>query len=131
MALTAEEILNAQDAQVIPLDVPEWGGSIFIRTMSGKERDRIEIMFDNMQDKKNGGIKIKAWRAEFASLVIADESGKRIFTDGQAVALGDKNGGVLDRIADAGMAHNKLDAASIEETEKNSESDQSEESGSD
>ena len=119
MALTATEILNAQDAQVIPLEVPEWNGSVFIRTLTGAERDRLEIMFKNMGGGSGDGATVKSWRAEFASLVISDESGNRIFDDKQIEELAKKNGKVLDRITDAGLNHNGLTEGAIEEAEKN------------
>ena len=130
MALTATEILNAQDAQVIPLDVPEWKGSVFIRTVNGEERDRMETIFVALSGSLDNGHEMKPWKSEVASLMISDEAGNRIFTDADIEKIGKKNWKAIDRIVDAGMDHNGLTEAALEEAEKNSESDQSDDSGS-
>ena len=39
MALTADQILAADDMGLKEVAVPEWGGSVFIRVMTVGERD--------------------------------------------------------------------------------------------
>lgn len=40
--LTREAILSADDLPAETVDVPEWGGKVRIRTMTGSERDAFE-----------------------------------------------------------------------------------------
>ena len=42
MLLTKDAILQAQDSKLEKLEVPEWGGHVFIKSMSGTERDNFE-----------------------------------------------------------------------------------------
>lgn len=40
--LSRDQILAIDDYQLIPVDVPEWGGKVYIRTLTAGERDEIE-----------------------------------------------------------------------------------------
>lgn len=55
-------------------------------------------------------------------LCACDESGTRIFTEKDVVALQDKNGAVVERIIAAAMSLNKMDITPVALAEKNSES---------
>ena len=120
-----EDILSVRDGKTEELDVPEWNRKVWIRTLSGSERDAVENLI--YQGNKKGGL--KNVRAEFAVRCLCDQDGKRIFTDGDAAQLGTKNGGALDRIFEAARRLNKLDQKDVEDLEKNSGSDPSGNSG--
>ena len=124
MALTKKDILKADDIQKEMVNVPEWGGDIYLRTMSGLERDAFEqsIVKDKVTNLRN-------IRARFCALVICDEDGKRLFTDADVVELGRKSSLVLSRIFDVGQSLNGFTNADVEELAKNSESGQSDDSG--
>lgn len=127
MALTKDEILNSDDRKVEEIAVPEWGGKVYIRTLKGKERDNYEASLSVVNGKvMNAG----NFRARFAVLVLCDEDGKRLFTDSQAMALGDKSAKPIDRIWDAGRKFNSMDDEDIGVLEGNSDSGQSDDSGS-
>ena len=40
--LTRNEILAVDDLQTQKVDVPEWGGSVYVRGLTGSERDALE-----------------------------------------------------------------------------------------
>jgi len=124
MALTKKDILKADDIQKEMVNVPEWGGDIYLRTMSGLERDAFEQSI--VKDKVTNLTNI---RARFCALVICDEDGKRLFTDADVVELGRKSSLVLSRIFDVGQSLNGFTNADVEELAKNSESGQSDDSG--
>ena len=42
MALSKDAILAAKDTDVHEVDVPEWGGSILLRSMTGAQRNNYE-----------------------------------------------------------------------------------------
>lgn len=127
MTLDREQILNADDLQLQELDVPEWGGSVFIRTLSGAERDMFEADFLKHKDE---GMAPNA-RAKFAVLVLCDAEGTRLFQDADAAQLGQKSGAALSRIFTAAMEANYMTEEDIEELEKNSEGDLPDSSSSD
>jgi hypothetical protein len=119
--LTKDQILAAADMAPTELPVPEWGGSVFIRVMTGTERDAFE---QSILDSKKGGGMVNV-RARLAVRVLCDETGGRIFTDADAVALGAKSGKALDRIFDSAQKVNGIGNKEVEELSGNSAAAQS------
>lgn len=113
--LSAEQILAANDTGIESVDVPEWGGSVCIRTMTGTERDSWELYYQS-EVKKRDNANV---RAKLCALTICDESGKRLFTDQQVADLAKKNAKALDRVFTAATRLNKITEDEIEELEKN------------
>jgi hypothetical protein len=115
--LSAEQILKANDqADIKKIDVPEWGGFVYVRIMSGKERDRWELLVSKSVDKpQTANI-----RASLCAMTICDEKGKRVFTDNQIESLGAKSSTALDRVFSVSKTINRLSDDDLEELEKNS-----------
>lgn len=114
MSLTAEQILAADDRPIEELEVPEWGGSVFIRTMSGDERDSFEA--DMVQNRSGDPSRdIRGFRAKLAAHVLCDESGSRLFTDAQIKELGAKSAAALDRVMMKAQSVNRMSNEDIEE----------------
>jgi len=86
-----EEILNRDDFTFEELEVPEWGGTIRIRSLSGNERTKIT----NMVQKRKDGDGMFEQVVIFAAV---DENGKRIFRDDHLAALKEKSASVTQRI---------------------------------
>lgn len=114
MSLTAKQILEMDDRPTKEVEVPEWGGSVFIRTMSGDERDTFEAEMVAQQGGANPS-KIKGIRARFVTRVLVDENGERLFKDSQADQLGKKSAAALDRIFSEASAFNRLSGEDVEE----------------
>ena len=116
MTLSAEAILKADDTgERVRVDVPEWGGFVFVGMMTGAERDRWEISTSNALEKP-GTANV---RASLCAATMCDETGKRIFTPNQANDLGRKSAAALDRVYTAARKLNKVSEGDIEELEKN------------
>jgi hypothetical protein len=92
--LTKDAILSAKDFTTTEVEVPEWGGTVTVRGLSSKERDRMEAEVAQTQDLQN-------FRARLVVMGIVDENGDRIFADKDANALGQKSSVVVDRLFDA------------------------------
>jgi len=120
--LTAAEILAATDSSVELLETPEWGGNIYIRVMSGRDRDDLERATAQGNNLENA-------RAKFAAIVVCDAQGKRLFDESQIADLSEKSSLVLDRIFDRGMRLNKMGDQYIEELVKKTDADPSGDSG--
>lgn len=127
MSLTRDQILHANDVKIETVDVPEWGGAVCVRSISGVERDAFEDWFTQGGKGRN----YRNFRAKFASIVVCDEKGEPIFQPGDIDALGKKNAGALDRVLEAGQRLCGITAADVDELVKNSESGQSVDSGID
>lgn len=99
MALSKKAILAAKDTKLKgPVAVPEWGGDVYLRTISGSERDQFEDAYSEQ--------KMKAFRARFLVLTLADDSGERLFGDDEIESLGKKSSVVINRLFDEAWAHN-------------------------
>jgi len=124
MTLTREQILKADDLPVIKLAVPEWGGDVYIRTMSGKTRDTLEATISAIKDPIK---RLLNGRAKYAAAALSDEQGNLLFDIDKPEdisLLTNKAGSALDKIFEAVMTHNKISEEDFEETVKNSQSAQ-------
>ena len=92
--LDRNSILQMDDLPKEQLSVPEWGGDLWVRTLTGTERDAFEQSMVQKKNKPN----LNNVRARFAVLTICDELGERLFTDNDAEALGKKSASALDRV---------------------------------
>lgn len=96
MTLSRDAILGAVDIQTKEVDVPEWGGAVFIKGMTGAERDAFEAT-----NQRNGEQNLTNVRARFLVRCIVNEEGTRIFADQDAAGLGKKSSAAISRLWDA------------------------------
>jgi hypothetical protein len=115
MLLTRDQILSRDDAtpDLHTIEIPEWGGSAFVRVLSGKQRERFEKAVGRENESNLRGL--------FAALCLCDDKGKPIFTEADISALGEKSSKALDRVYRAGIKLNAIGKDDIDELEKNSE----------
>jgi hypothetical protein len=92
--LEAAAILGRRDLVPVWVEVPEWGGGVFVRAMTGRERDAFEAA------GLGGGKKFDTtnFRARLAAATVCDAQGALLFAPHQADALGEKSSGALNRI---------------------------------
>lgn len=134
MTLSRDQILAANDLEVREVDVPEWGGTVKVRPLNGAERDRFEASLRKERRRADGkeGTEVVAntdnMRAKLVARAVVDDDGKRVFTDADINALGEKSALVLDRLFDVVSDLSGLSDTAAEEAEKNSESDLSDSS---
>jgi enoyl reductase-like protein len=127
--LSRDEILGADDHKYEDVDVPEWGGAVRVRSMTASVRDRIEESF---LDKKRGSMgALDNMRAKVVAASVVDEHGKLLFTEADVKALGRKSSAPVNRVFSAAQRVSRMSDKDVEETVKNSESGQPEDSSSD
>lgn len=95
--LSKANILSASDIQKELVTVVEWGGEVFVKGLSGAERDQFENSIISMRGKDQK-INLSNIRAKLASLSICDEDGNRLFTDADVLALSQKSAAALQRV---------------------------------
>lgn len=131
--LSAAAILAADDLQREAVEVPEWGGKVMVRGMTGAERDAYESTMLLVKGTDVGLDKagMIGARSRICALCIVDqETGKRLFTDSQVTALGEKSGSALDRVFAVAQRLSGITKADQEELQKNSKGGQNGASGS-
>lgn len=115
--LSRDAILGAPDLKTIPVDVPEWGGRVYVRSLSGREREQIE--YRQVQDRESNDPK-RNFRGLILAYCLADAAGKPLFTPADAEMLGAKAAKPVEKVFEAAIKLNGFGAADVEELEKNS-----------
>lgn len=113
--LSREEILSKHDMMVQDVEVPEWGGTVRVRSLTGEERDNFEkslILQVGNQMKPN----LRNIRAKLVALSVVDkETGKPLFSEGDLLALSGKNAAALNRVYEAAEKLSGLSKDDMEE----------------
>jgi hypothetical protein len=127
VVLGRDEILNADDRPIEELPVPEWGGVVLLRGMTGSQRDVIEDLINKEEGKQD----LVGIRARVAAQCIVGPEGNRTFSDADVVALGNKSGVALSRVFTRAVELSGFSKKKVEELEGNSKGGRSAASTSD
>jgi len=110
MTLNATSIRDAKDISPTEVEVPEWGGSLYVREMSVKQRWDFQKRFASETESDD--------RPELWLLIngTCNEDGDAIFQDGDREWLAEKSGRVVESVAlevlrANGLADDALDEA--------------------
>ena len=115
--LTRTAILASEDLERRIVKVPEWGGEVTIRALTGKERDA----FEEGSLDKNQKVTMHNIRARLVAMSVIDaETGERLFTNADATSLGDKSAQALNRCFEVSASLSGITGSDIEELEGNS-----------
>lgn len=108
------KILQSDDAKLIPVEVPEWDTTLFLRVISGSERTNL--------DKKTKELDRAGRAGDIAVfmvvLCVCDEAGNRVFSETDTDALNAKSGLVIDRLALAAARHNGIGQDAVDAAKK-------------
>jgi hypothetical protein len=129
MVLSKDQILRADDMDFEVVDVPEWGGKVRIKTLTGNERDAYEQSIIDQKGNVNGP-KLYGASARLVALTAVDDDGKLLFTQADAKALGEKSAQALNRVFEVSMRLSRLTKEEVEAMVGNSAGAQSEPSTS-
>lgn len=117
--LSKAEILGSHDMRIKTVAVPEWGGSVRLRSLTGTERDAFEATLvrvvngERIPDLEN-------LRAKLLAATIVDQDDRQIFCAEDIDALGRKSAVALDRVFAVAQLLNGMHADAVEESVKNS-----------
>jgi hypothetical protein len=139
--LSHDQILEAQDLETEDVPVPEWGGEVRVKGLTGEERDSYEAAcmterpsYDGKGKQVRGrtelGRNLSNVRAKLVARSIVDEQGERLFTDHEVAALGKKSAAALERVFDVAARLSRLSDEDVEDLAGNSGAAQSGDSAS-
>lgn len=111
--LTKDQILAAVDLPREEVSVPEWGGAVVVRGLTGKERDQFEASLVDGKDKNKTNL--NNIRARLVALTLVDSKDNRLFSDEDVEKLGAKSAQVLDRLFETAQRLSGLKRDSVEE----------------
>lgn len=92
-------IFSQTDYKIEKVEIPEWNGHVFVRSMTGLERDRYEASV--VQRSKNSSeveVILEGARGRLVALTTCDENGNLIFEESDLKELNERNANVLDRL---------------------------------
>ena len=114
--LSKDDIFKADDLPTKDMDIPEWGGMLTVRTLTGTERDQFESAFVN-QDK----IDIRGLKTRLIQLTVLNGDGNPMFTKADLLQLNGKSASVIDRIFQVSQRLSGLTKEDAEEMVGNSD----------
>lgn len=129
MLLTKDAILTIDDRQTERVAVPEWGGEVLVRGLTGAERDEFEatVVVRRGRDMQ---VNLANMRAKLVALSVVDANGARLFSDADVGALSRKSAVALQRVFEAAQRLSGLSPDDVETLAKNSVSGPNGDSGS-
>jgi hypothetical protein len=113
--LDRSAILGKKDRALVREYVPEWNGFVYLRTMSGEQRDAFEVSCI-----VNGKQSYANVRGKLLVHVICNKDGDLLFTEAEAADLGKKSGAALGRLYNRATQLNAVTEADVDELVKNS-----------
>lgn len=131
--LSAADIRGVDDSKKELVEVPEWGGSVYVRNMTAKERDDFDASLRAEAETSPAGNKGEGdnLRARLAAATCCDEAGKLLFTLADVELLGQKSASALNRLFQVALRLNPSGNAAVEDAKKNSTETGSGDSASD
>jgi hypothetical protein len=124
--LGKQEIFSAQDIVFEDVSVPEWGGEVRVKGLTGRERDKFEA--DSLTKAKKSGqrdVNLENMRARLIVLCAVNEQFQPIFERSDVMRLGEKSAVALERVFSVAQRLSGMTDEDMEELAGNSESDQS------
>ena len=118
MQLSREQILASTDLRKELVDIPEWGGSVYVRVMTAAERDKLDARYIQRKGQ-NGQRSFENFRAEMVVTTVVDDAGQRLFTDADVPQISLKSAAAVERIFNVASRLNGLSAKDQEELAKN------------
>ncbi len=128
--LSRDDILGAKDIEIEQIEVPGWGGSVFVKSMTGFERDRFEGAIVQ-QRGKNQGVNMVNIRAKLVAASVCDEDGKLLFSQKDITELGKKSAASLQIVFDLASRLSGITEKDVEELAEEMEENPSNDSASD
>ena len=121
--LSKEALLAAATAVHLPtetVDIPELGGAVIVRGMTGTQRDAWERSLI-IGRGKHRDVNTDNVRARLVARCLVNAAGERLLTDGEASALGNLRVDVLNRLYEVAQRLCGVSDGDIDELKKSSE----------
>jgi hypothetical protein len=121
MSLTREQILSNKSFRSKTIEIPEWGGEVRLKAMSGADREAMEsVVYEDV----GGKLQIKkgvSYMAEMLLRTWCDDDGNLLFKPDEINLIQEKDSVILARIFKVAAEVNGLSGDEEKVIEKNSE----------
>jgi hypothetical protein len=118
--LDKQAIFGISDLITQKVEVPQWGGYVLIRSLTTKERGRLEL---SIHERKGVNVaeNLALLRSRMVMLSVVNEEGARMFDDRDIERLEEKSAAAMDLIFTAAMRLSGITKSDVDELTKNSE----------
>ena len=123
--LTKADVLAAQDLKREAVDVPEWGGRVYLTELTAAERVAWEKRISGLDDTKPLEV-----LTSLLVVTVCDRQGERLFDEADVPELAKRSAAVLLRLQKQALELNRLTDDDIEGLAKKSERGRSGDSAS-
>jgi len=121
--LSRKQIDAATDIDTEDVPMPEWGGTVRVRGMTGTERSAVEatMIASRGQKFEVRADALKTIRERTVATCLVDENGGRLYGDKEISALGRKSAQSIQRLFDVAQRLSGMSEAETAAIEGNSE----------
>lgn len=120
--LTAAQILSAVDVELRQMQVPEWGGFVYLRGLTVDVRIKYLARISSVLAKQDSATEANSEYHDaqvfLLSQSLANEKGELIFTESDLHSLSQKSPSVLSRLCDEILLHNGFHVNAVEDAAK-------------
>lgn len=116
--LNRETILQKTDLKTEKVEVPEWGGDVYVREFTQAERTEFEVESYLEEDKKKTD-SLKTMKIKTVIMSTVDDKGNNLFTIKDFDVLNRKSACVIDRIWSEAWKLSGMQTGDIEKATKN------------
>jgi hypothetical protein len=102
----------ASDIKTEKVSVPEWKTDVYLKVLSGTERDQFEAGYTDQR--------MQNFRVRFLVLTLCDQEGERLFDDEQIALLGKRSSLVIARLFEQAWKINMLSQEAADEAGESS-----------
>lgn len=110
--LSRDDILKASDIKIEA--VKAWGGTVYVKGMTGAERDKFESSIVTMRGTVQS-VNLVNVRAKLCVLTLCDKAGVRLFSDDDLPLLADKSADELQKVFVVAQKLSGITQADVEE----------------
>lgn len=112
--LTKDQILAAQDLETETVEVPQWGGSVMVRSLTARERGQL---ISSIVDQRAGGrtLKLTEIQVRTCAMAIVDAQGSRMFEEADIAKLSRKSASALQVVFEVAQRLSGLSDDQVEE----------------
>jgi len=118
--LTRQDIVDAKDISTETVEVPEWGGSVIVRMMSGADRDQFQQSCMIVRADGKHEADMRNMQPKLVAACVIDEQGNLLFGPDEVADLAAKSAVAIERVFDVAQRLNGLAPGAVGEAVKNS-----------
>ena len=111
-----KKIKAADKKNLLPVEVPEWGLTVYIKQLTVGERDSFEA--EAFASRKGDGLMDNP-RSKFLVRTLCDEHGQTLCKPEEFKQLAELSSKPMERLFEAAQKHNRLTDSDVEELAKN------------